>query len=271
MHARGQQQVASGQLSAGKKSFETCAQPECPSVVQSDCAKLAEATTARLPRVSFSAQAAAGGDLAETVVEVDGVKVASYLGDGKSYVLDPGRHSVRFVHESEERIVAIVLAEGETGRVIKATFGTAPQAPGASDTRAPAAPGTPKQAPEEPSRSALPLVTAGVGVAALGTGIALIFVGRGKVPSACSTSNNTCSAPPGDPVFASAKSAVGLENTGFVVAGVGLAATVGSLVWYFSSSPTAPEKGAASARTPLLGVRPVLSPTHAGVSYETRF
>lgn len=182
MHTRGQQQVASGQLSAGKKSFEACAQPECPTVVQSDCAKLAESTTARLPRVSFSAQAAAGGDLPETTVEVDGVKVASYLGDGKSYVLDPGRHSVRFVHESEERIVAIVLAEGEAGRVIKATFGTAPQVATPGDAAKSNGSSVKKEAPQEPSRSVLPLVTACVGVAALGTGIALIFVGHGKVP-----------------------------------------------------------------------------------------
>jgi hypothetical protein len=91
----------------------------------------------------------------------------------------------------------------------------------------------------------LPLIVSGVGGAALITGIILAVVGNGNVPSACSTSNNTCKGAPGDKVFDDASSARKLTNIGIGLGIGGLAVGVGGLVWYLVSPKEAPSSSSA--------------------------
>jgi hypothetical protein len=244
-HSRGQDARERGQLADSKRLFLVCAQSSCPALLQSDCAKFGDELARTVPSVSFAARDAKGGDLVDTQVYVDGVLVQSRLDEGKSYDLDPGKHSVRFVHAGKEVIQSIVVSSGEKGRSIMATFGEGNGAP-------PANKGTTTVEPSTPSRSAVPLVVAALGGAAMIVGGVLLVKGLGDVPDNCSRSAHNCAAPPGDKSFDDAKSAVGSANLGLGI-GIGGAAiaTIG-LIWYFASSPSEPEKGptSASAVTP---------------------
>lgn len=221
-HSRGQDGAEKGQLTQARQLFLTCAQTSCPALIQADCARFGDEVSRLVPSVSFAARDARQNDLPDASVYVDDVLVATRLDDGKSYDLDPGKRSVRFVHNGRTVSLSVVLSQGEKGRTIVGSF--ADQAGGASPVAA-----------DSPSRPVFPLVVAGAGAAALITGGVLVGVGFGRVPSNCSVGDRECAAPVGDPAFGKAKDGVSLANTGFIVGGVGAAALVGGLIWYFAS------------------------------------
>ena len=239
-HGKGQDLRKQGHLADAKRLFLVCAQQTCPALVQSDCAKFGEELGRTVPSVSFSARDAKGSDLPDTQVFVDDKLVASRLDEGKAFDLDPGKHTVKFVRDGAEPVVVMaVVAVGEKGRNISATFGDKGGAGGqasSSPTTAPsAAPSS--TAEQKRGRSVVPLVVTGVGVAAGVTGLVLGLVGLGGVPDACDKGTNKCKAAPGDPVFDDAKSSMGLANVGLIVGISGAVVGVGGLVWYLLSGP----------------------------------
>lgn len=248
-HGKGQDLRESRQLADAKRLFLVCAQQTCPALIQSDCARFGEELERTVPSVSFTARDAKGRDLPDTQVFVDDKLVATGLGDGKAYDVDPGSHHVKFVHAGATVSVDVVAAVGEKGRNVIANFdsGGGPGAPGGSQLAGSSQGGTTTE-PAEPSRPVFPLVVAGVGGAALITGVILAVVGNGKVPSACNTSNDTCKAAPGDKVFDDASSARKLTNAGLGIAIGGLAVGIGGLVWYLLS----PKESTSSTSAKLL-------------------
>jgi hypothetical protein len=241
-HSRAQDARDRGQLADAKRLFLLCAQSSCPALIQSDCSKFGEDLARSVPSVSFSARDPKGNDLPDTQVFVDGNPVATRLDDGKAHDLDPGKHTIKFVHNGKESTATVVLAVGERGRNISVTIGEAPAGPSTE----PARPST-EQATTTESRPTLPLVVAGLGGALLVTGGVLLGVGLGGVPGRCSTSSNECAAPPGDPVFDDASSSVNLANLGLGLGIGGAIIGLGGLIWYFSSSRS--ERPASSARS----------------------
>ena len=95
--------------------FMTCAESGCPGLIQSDCARYGDDLDRVVPSVSFGARDGASTDLPHTTVYVDDQLVAMRLDDGKSYELDPGKHTVRFVHDGKESTMNVVLNQGERG------------------------------------------------------------------------------------------------------------------------------------------------------------
>jgi hypothetical protein len=76
-------------------------------------------------------------------------------------------------------------------------------------------------------------MVAGLGVAAVATGSMLIGVRLPSEPPPCSFSTRECAAPPGDPAFSRAQSAVDMVNAGvgFVVGGG--TTMIGGILWYW--------------------------------------
>jgi hypothetical protein len=144
---------------------------------------------------------------------------------------------VRFVHAGQESVVEVVVSQGEKGRTLVGTFAGPPATSGASSASATGAP--------ETRRPAGPLVFVGLGAAAAAVGGAILGVGLARLPSVCSLSTHQCAAPPGDPVFNGAASAVTLMNVGAIVGGVGVLALGGSLIGYFAQ-PRQPLKPSAT-------------------------
>lgn len=226
-HGRGQDYREKGQLKSAKKAFLSCAQSQCPNIVQSDCARMGEEIDRMLPTASFGARDGRGADLPVTTVSIDGVQVATRLDDGKLYELDPGSHTIRFVHDGKDVTQSVVMTQGEKGRFIAATFRDD------KDDSAPLTLSSPAPAKEESGRSVFPLVISGAGLVAGVVGGIMIGAGLAGIPSTCSYSSRDCAAPPGDPVFAKAQSGVNLANAGVAIGIGGVVMLAGGLVWYF--------------------------------------
>ena len=262
---KGQDAREAGQLSQAGKLFLACAQPACPAIVQSECARSADDIARLQPSVTFVARDGAQNDLPETSVFVDGAQVATRLGDGKAHEVDPGRHEVRFVHAGKEVTLTVVVNQGEKGRGVVGVFpapaGAAP-APSILMTPIVQAPAPATDAPEM-KRSSGPLVLIGLGAAAMVAGGVLVGVGFSKIPATCSLSTKECAAPPKDPVFGQASSGVSMANLGGIVGGVGGATFVGSLIWYFAQTPHAAAPASTSAARSLV---PWAGPQGAGLS-----
>lgn len=260
-HSRGQDARDSGKLSLARKLFLTCAQAACPALVQGDCAKFANDLTAVQPTITFAARDASGSDLPDTTVYVDDVLLLTRL-DGKPHDIDPGNHTIKFQNGGRDQIVTVVINSGEKGRTVVGNF---PAVGGTPPTGAPpTTPGTPPP-PEvsAPLGSKIMIITGG---AMLVGGAALAIVGLTGIPERCELSTNQCAAPPNDPVFADAKSAVRNFNIGLIVGGVGAAALIGGIIWYAGGGDEA--KPADANRTVVM---PYGSPDGGGFAVSGRF
>ena len=228
-HSRAQDLRERGQLAQARRTFLTCAQSSCPSVVQQDCARFSEELAQLVPSVTFGARDASAADLPATTVYVDDAILATRLDDGKSYELDPGKHVVRYVHDGKEATLRVVLNQGERGRLLVATFLDKSSAPARRERETPEVTEPPVA---ESRRSALPLVFAGLGAAAVVTGGVLYAVGNGSVPDNCTVSSRECASGPNDPSLSKAESGVRLANTGLAIGISGAVTLVGGIVWY---------------------------------------
>ena len=265
-HSRGQDERQQGHLSVARKLFLQCAQSTCPQVVQAECSQFVDDLNRIQPTITFVARDADGNDLSDTTVEVDGAVIATRLDDGRAYDIDPGKHVVRFTHAGRSHDVPIVVGTGEKGRTVIGKFpgagpATTATTAGAASTPADAPPATPRVVHP---RGAKYLVLGGAIVAAAGAG--LIAWGLLTIPDNCDLSSHTCIAPPGDPVFDDASSAVTKFNIGLVAGGVGAAAAIGGLVWYFGGARR-PELEEPEGMT----AAPYLVPGGAGIGVTSRF
>ena len=231
-HSKGQDAKDAGKISLARKLFLTCAQSSCPNLVQGDCARFADDLGRLQPTISFAARDSAGADLPDTTVYLDGVLLLTRI-DGEPHDVDPGNHTVKFTNAGRDDVVTVVVGSGEKGRTVVGTF-QAPEGP-----KAVAGPALSKSPPPQPTvrtthAPAAKYLIIGGGVAALG-GAALSFYGYSKIPANCSLSSHECAAPPGDPAFGKASSAVKDVDYGMIIGGVGLAALAGGLIWYATS------------------------------------
>ena len=234
-HSRGQDAKDQGKLSLARKLFLTCAQPSCPSVVQSDCARFADDLTRQQPSLTFAARDGNGADLPDTTVYVDDSLVVTRL-DGKPHDVDPGTHTVKFSNNGKDQVVTIVVGAGEKARAVTATFGS----PTPTDSKGSKESAVEVKKPSGPRTThpfgAKAAMIGGAVIAAGGVGLA--FYGLSKVPAVCDTGTHQCAAPPGDPVFNDANQAMRLSSIGWAVGGIGVAALAGGIVWYVTGKKT---------------------------------
>jgi hypothetical protein len=235
-HGRGQDLRERGQLTRAKQTFLMCAQSSCPALVQGDCARFGEELAHIVPTIGFGARDKAANDLPNTTVYVDDALVATRLDDGKSYEVDPGRHTLRFVNAGREQTLHVIVNQGEKSRLFVARFLDAESPARESDALA-----TSNGA--QPSKSKLPLVVAGLGLAAAVTGGVLTGIGFAGIPTNCSSSTHECAAPPGDHSIARAQDAMTMADVGITTLSVGVVALVSGVVWYVLD-PFSPKKNA---------------------------
>jgi hypothetical protein len=256
-HGRGQDLRDAGRLTSARQTFLACAQSSCPALIQADCARFSEELDRLVPSVSFAARDQNGSDLPDTTVLVDDQQVTARLDDGKSFDLDPGKHTVRFVHDGRETTVTIVLNQGEKSRSVAATFADAVSAARSRPALSPVV---------QPKRGVAPLVVAGIGAAAAIAGGVLVAVGVKDVPASCSIGSRQCVAPPGDPAFDQAHRGIALANLGVGVGAGGAALLLGGVVWYLLEPAQRPVEQERAAR-----VVPWLGDRAGGLSVSRRF
>ncbi|HUS27109.1 MAG TPA: hypothetical protein VMZ53_01320 [Kofleriaceae bacterium] len=265
-HSRGQDAREQGKISLARKLFLTCAQNGCPAAVQGDCSRFADDLSGMQPTVVFVARDGNGNDLPETTVYVDGALVLTTL-DGKPHDIDPGNHVVKFSNGGKDEVVTVVIGSGEKGRTVSAKFGSAtvvtPTTTASTTTTAETKPMKPAAPKTTHPKAAMPIAIGGAVLTAVGAG--LFVWGRSQVPDQCDIGTHQCAAPPGDPVFKEASDAAGKSNMGMIVGGIGAAAVVGGVVWYFAGSKTEKETSTQQA------IAPYVTGDGAGVSVMGRF
>jgi hypothetical protein len=255
-HSRGQDAREQGKVSLARKLFLSCAQSTCPTLVQGDCARYADDLTRMQPTLSFVSRDGGGADLPDTTIYIDGVLTVTRLDDGKAHDVDPGPHTIKFIHDGKDVVQTIVVGAGEKGRTVSATFGDA--APAALGSAA-------KRRDDRRPRVTHPTgskVVIGLGAAMVLGGGALGIFGLTRVPDNCSISTHQCAAPPGDPSFSDASSAIGLSNIGWVVSAVGVVAIAGGVAWYLGGKHTEKEDNLVAA--------PWMTPDAAGFAVMGR-
>ena len=256
-HSRGQDARESGKVSLARKLFLSCAQSTCPALVQGDCARFADDLTRMQPTLSFVSRDGGGADLPDTTIYIDGVLTVTRLDDGKAHDVDPGPHTVKFIHDGKDQVQTIVVGAGEKGRTVSATFGEAavPAALGGAGK------GRVDRGPRVTHPTGAKIVV-GLGAAMVLGGGALGIYGLTRVPDNCSISTHQCAAPPGDASFSDASSAIGLSNIGWVVSAVGVVAIAGGVAWYVGGKRTAKETSVVAT--------PWLAPDAAGFAVMGR-
>ena len=241
-HSRGQDARELGKLSLARKLFLSCAQSTCPALVQGDCARFADDLTRMQPTLSFVARDGGGADLPDTTIYIDGLLTVTRLDDGKAHDVDPGPHTIKFIHDGKDQVQTIVVGAGEKGRTVSATFGEAivPAALGGAAKR-------PVDRGPQVTHPTGAKVVIGLGAAMVLGGGAVGIFGLTRVPDNCSISTHQCAAPPGDKSFADASSAIGISNIGWVVSAVGVVAIAGGVAWYVGGKHTEKETNVVAA------------------------
>jgi hypothetical protein len=186
----------SGHLREARDAALECSPAVCGELVSQQCRTRHQILEEEIPSVVATAVDERGAPLVEVEVRVDGALLTTRI-DGQGFVLDPGLHEFSFSAKDRSPYVQkILIVQGERNRRVSAVLQPVPSVPSAGATEAAAAvAATPpaNAAPAaaapvaasaavvtEPSRhvSGWTYVVGGVGVAALGTSIALATWGH---------------------------------------------------------------------------------------------
>ena len=223
---------ASGHLLEARAALITCAADSCPTTVRADCVTWLTDVGNEIPTVVVQAKSAAGEDLADVSVIVDGTPAKTSL-DGLPISLDPGSHRLRFespgrnpleqtviLHQGERRVLSVVLDRPEEASSRAPRGGATSPAPTTNGSR---------------PIPALSWVLGGASLVLAGSGIALWAIGKSEKSDLDDGCGRTSSCAHGDVVASRSKLIVGdvLVAAGVVALGAGV---------YFalSSKPAAP-------------------------------
>ena len=246
--SRGQTLRDAHKLVEARDQFRVCAQRQCPSVVQQDCAGWLDAAERGIATVVVTAKTSAGADLVDVTVRVDGQPLLTKL-NGDSVPMNPGQHTFHFeLADGTQLDQPVVIKEGQKDQSVAVVLkragepSTPPPPTGGPSTAGSTGGGG--QAGGVPWKT-VGWVVGAVGVAGLGMGTAFGVIAIGDKNSANCASDNLCESGP----LHSARDAALIADIGIIAGGV-LAAGGLALV-LFSPSPG---REAASVRVqPMVG------------------
>jgi len=228
-----------GRLLDARRVLAVCAAATCPDAIQGACrGRMAELNSA-IPTVVFDVKDAAGHDLMDVKVSVDGQPTVPIR--VTAVPLDPGQHVFRFESGQVSVELNVILREGQKDQTVSVILaGSPPSRPTAAagaggPAAATGAESAPAAAPaDRPPRTGIDQRTAGwviggAGVGALAAGEILAFVAKSSYDDAPGCKGTFC---PTAAALDTRNSARDLGNvaTGFVAAGGALMAA-GLIVW----------------------------------------
>jgi hypothetical protein len=173
-----------------RDALRICASSSCPGFITKDCTDWLKDVDSRVPSVVFTAKNAAGADVTDVKVTMDGNPVADKI-DGIAIDVDPGAHTFVFEGADGRAEQKVVVPEGTKAQHIGVTFGAAGAAavvamsPGVAATPAAASSGGSGVFPSEPVDSGLSFsVRLGYGIAAgsIASNVTLSDTVSGQVP-----------------------------------------------------------------------------------------
>jgi hypothetical protein len=218
-----------GKLRQAREKLTLCATASCPGVVRDDCTqRLAEVDSA-VPHVVIAAKDAAGNDLVDVRVTVDGAPLTEKL-DGASLKVDPGPRVFVFTWAGHLPVTKrLVLAEHDQARREVVVFGSAEAPRMERAIPAPASSGG-----SGIDRKTIGFAVGGAGVVGVVVGSIFGLVSKGTYDQAsqgCRDGSGPCST--GDAQHsADAHTQATISTVGFVAGGVLLA---GGAALYFTA------------------------------------
>ncbi len=133
-------------LRAARAQLLICAAATCPGDVRDACSRQVIQINQAMPTVVFEVKAAAGQELTDVKVSMDGEPIATRL-EGTAVSLDPGEHQFTFEANGQRPSTkTLVIHEGEKERHESIVLGGASEATPAAPAPAPA-PTSPAPAP----------------------------------------------------------------------------------------------------------------------------
>jgi hypothetical protein len=247
---QGQTMRDAHKLVEARDQLRLCARKQCPAVVQRDCSAWLTDVEKSLPTVVISAKNAAGADLVDVAVSVDGAPLTAKL-DGQAVPMNPGPHAFHFELADGTRLDQQALVrEGEKNQSIAVVLKPPEPAPSASAAHAPAPSEGKAAASPDAAEGAGPWKTVGwitgaAGAAGLVVGTVFGFVAIGDKNGAHCDANNFCDGG----ALSSAHGAATVSDVAFVAGGVLLA---GGLTLVLLSPSGGRESGALRV-TPIAG------------------
>ncbi len=228
-----------GKLIASQEQLRVCISASCPPAIRDDCTQRLDEMNRLVPDIVFDVKDAAGHDVSDVKVTVDGRPLADHL-DGSALAVDPGDHSFTFERAGQPPVTQVfVIHEGERARRERVVLTSAPAGPAAP---APAA-GPSAPLPDAPRPSSwstnktLALVSAGVGVVGVGVGAVLGLSAIDK--NGQSNADGHCDSRGCDPTGKALRNdALGAASASTVAFTIGAVGLVGGVVLWF----TAPSK-----------------------------
>jgi hypothetical protein len=237
----------SHQLRATLVKLALCSSESCPAQIRSECLARVSVTEASIPTVVFEAKDAAGVELFDVKVKMDGDLLAEQL-LGAALSVDPGQHT--FTFETVGRPIVekkLMILEGEKLRRERVDFEVVTKAAPlvtipvtVSKSEA-----TPVQSenPREPKPTLgktriLALVSGGVGVVATGVGVVYGLITKSRRDAANDICPAQCADSGGVEAWNRARSAGNISTAAFVIGAVGIA---GGVVIWTLGKPVAPD------------------------------
>ncbi len=267
-----QESRASGQLQETRQRLAFCAQEQCPSFVQKDCARWLVEVDRELPSVVVTAPGLDPAAAAEVVVKIDGQIVARGL-SGDPVAIDPGSHELVLESPGQVPVMRTIMAQqGVQKRVIEVQFASLAPPPRTEVDEGP-----------EQSSHLRPYAFAAWGVGAVGLGVFAIVgtLGRADEDSLrqeCPTvapedgvaGPGVCSREEIDTREADYKREFVIADVGLVT---GLAGVAAGTVLYVLSMSSAPAEGEADVTGESADLQFDVSPTRGGAwaSVKARF
>jgi hypothetical protein len=205
---KGQRLRDNKELKAAREAFASCARPACPEVVRESCVPWLEDVESRLPKLIVRAVDATDHEISDAHVVLDGEDVEV----GTSVALEPGSHTVEVHVGDRKQSREVQLAEREA-RTLLVPFGS-------------------RSSTAEPQRGATSKIPLGTwvlgGVSAVGVASFAVLgvIARSDLSSLRSSCAPSCSQDQYDRAHREALFAD-------VSLGVGVAAGIGALLFYF--------------------------------------
>lgn len=213
----------SHQLIEARDQFRVCAQQQCPSVVQRDCAGWVDAVEKSIATVVITAKDGAGADLLDVQVSVDGAPLVSKL-DGQAVAVNPGVKTFHFqLADGTGLDEQLLVKEGGRNQPVSVVLKRGKAATASTDKKEESALPTKDVSRAAESGTGSPWKTigwiaGGAGVVGLGLGAAFgiaAIVDKNRADCV----DDYCDAGP----LSSAKQAAGIANVGLIAGGVLLA------------------------------------------------
>ena len=268
-----------GKLALARDQLRLCSDPRCPRLVRDDCTQRLEEVDGAQPTIVFDVKDAAGGDIGDVEVSVDGKVVTQKL-DGTAVAVDPGEHTFSFrIDDQDVKPQVLLVKEGERSRRLTVKLGPEygavpvnPQPKQDDEPRLPPPPPPPLPPPAQRSTAATAgsIALGGAGIVGLGVGALLGVLASSNwssAKSACGTPT-TCPGSGYSVATSDHDSAVtdGAVSTVAFVAGGALLA--GGAALYFFSAPSAagrPARSSPAAPAAVMHITPRFAPGSAGI------